>query len=230
MNGTLYGVGVGPGDPKQMTYLAIETIERCPVIAVPAEGREHAVSYKIASGIVKDMEEKEYLNLSTPMTKDPQVLAQNYEVSAARIIEQLKAGRDVAYLTLGDPTIYSTYMYIHRLVRDQGFPVQIVNGIPSFCAAAARLGVSLADRAEQLHIVPSTYVVEEALDYPGNKIFMKAGSKLSMVKQILLEKGMEGVMVENCGMPEENIYKKVEEMPDRASYYTLILVKEECHD
>lgn len=69
MRGTLYGVGVGPGNPKLMTCLAIETIERCPVIAVPAKGRDYALSYKIASGMVKGLEEKECLNLSTPDRK-----------------------------------------------------------------------------------------------------------------------------------------------------------------
>lgn len=72
MSGKLYGVGVGPGDPKQMTYLAVEIIQKCPVIAVPADGKEHAISYKIASGIVKDMDQKECLGLSSPMTKEPE--------------------------------------------------------------------------------------------------------------------------------------------------------------
>ncbi|MDE6830101.1 MAG: precorrin-2 C(20)-methyltransferase, partial [Lachnospiraceae bacterium] len=66
MKGTLYGVGVGPGDPRLMTYLAAETVKNCPVLAVPADGREDAVSYRIAAGIVKDLDGKECLNLSTP--------------------------------------------------------------------------------------------------------------------------------------------------------------------
>ena len=70
MKGTLYGIGVGPGDPRLMTYLAVDTIKRCPVIAVPADGKGKAVAYKIASGIVEDLDAKECLNLSTPMTKD----------------------------------------------------------------------------------------------------------------------------------------------------------------
>lgn len=230
MRGTLYGVGVGPGDPKLMTCLAVETIERCPVIAVPAEGREHAVSYRIAEGIVKGLGEKECLNLSTPMTKDRRVLEQNYERAAGLIAEQLEAGRDVAYLTLGDPTIYSTYIYIHRLVKKRGYDTKIINGITSFCAAAARLGDSLADRSEQLHIIPSTYDIEEALTYRGNKILMKAGSKLSAVRKTLQEKEMSGIMVENCGMQDEHIYSSVDEMPDQASYYTIVVVKEDSHD
>lgn len=230
MKGILYGVGVGPGDPRLMTHLAVETIEKCPVIAVPAEGREHAVSYKIAAGIVQNLEEKECLNLSTPMTKDRQVLKQNYEAAADKIIGQLKGGRDVAYLTLGDPTIYSTYIYIHRIVRERGYEARIINGIPSFCAVAAKLGDSLADRSEQLHIIPSTYDIEEALAYPGSKVLMKAASKLSSVKKTLREKGMTGIMVENCGLSDEHIYENMSEMPDTASYYTIVVVKESEHD
>lgn len=120
MNGTLYGVGVGPGDPRLMTYLAVDTIKNCPVIAVPADGKEKAVAYKIASGIVDGIDEKECLNLSTPMTKDKAVLDAAYQAAAEAIIEKLKEGKDVACLTLGDPTIYSTYIYIHRLVKAQG--------------------------------------------------------------------------------------------------------------
>ncbi len=230
MKGTLYGVGVGPGDPKLMTYLAVETVKKCPVIAVPAEGREHAVSYRIAEGIVEGLEEKECLNLSTPMTKDMQILERNYRAAADRIIGQLEQGKDVAYLTLGDPTIYSTYIYIHRIVGKRGYKTQIVNGIPSFCAVAARLGVSLADRAEQLHIIPSTYDIEEALTYPGSKVLMKAASKLSVVKDQLKEKEMKGIMVENCGLPDEHIYENVDDMPEKASYYSIVLVKENGHD
>lgn len=230
MSGTLYGVGVGPGDPRLMTLLAVETIEKCPVIAVPAEGREHAISYQIANGVVKGLAEKMCLNLSTPMTKDPEILEQNYERAAGQIIRHLEENRDVAYLTLGDPTIYSTYIYIHRLVRGQGYSARIINGIPSFCAVAARIGDSLADRSEQLHIIPSSYQIEETLDYPGNKVFMKAASKLSGVKHTLQEKHMTAVMIENCGLPDEHIYQGAASMPEQASYYSIVLVKEGTHD
>jgi precorrin-2/cobalt-factor-2 C20-methyltransferase len=223
-------VGVGPGDPRLMTYLAVETIVKCPVIAVPAKGREHAVSYRIASGIVKDLDRKECLNLSTPMTKDKRVLDENYKAAADQITEQLDAGRDVAYLTLGDPTIYSTYIYIHRIVRERGYETRIVSGVPSFCAAAAKISDSLADRAEQLHIIPSTYDIEEALTYPGSKVLMKAASKLPYVKQTLREKNVTAAIIENCGLPGERIYGLSDDMPKEASYYTTVVVKENEHD
>ena len=158
MNGTLYGVGVGPGDPRLMTYLAVDTIKCCPVLAVPADGKGKAVAYRIASGIVKNLDQKECLDLATPMTKDRAVLDAAYQTAADRIIEKLEQGLDVACLTLGDPTIYSTYIYIHRLVKARGYDAKIINGIPSFCAVSARLEDSLADRSEQIHIIPSTSV------------------------------------------------------------------------
>ena len=230
MKGTLYGVGVGPGDPRLMTYLAVDTIKRCPVIAVPADGKGKAVAYKIASGIVEDIDAKECLNLSTPMTKDKTVLNAAYETAANTIIEQLELGKDVACLTLGDPTIYSTYIYIHRLVKAKGYATEIVNGIPSFCAVSAKLGDSLVDRSEQLHVIPSTYDIEDGLKLPGTKVLMKAASKMPIVKETLKRNDLKGAMIENCGMPEEHIYHGVDEIPDQASYYSIIVVKEEHHD
>lgn len=230
MKGTLYGVGVGPGDPRLMTYLAVDTIKKCPVIAVPADGKEKAVSYKIAHGIVENLDEKECINFHTPMTKDRTVLNAAYQKAAEQIIEQLERGKDVACLTLGDPTIYSTYIYVHRLVKARGYATEIINGIPSFCAVSAKLEDSLVDRAEQLHIIPSTYEIEDALSLPGTKVLMKAASKMHLVKETLRQKGMSGTMIENCGMPNERIYGSVDEIPEQASYYSIIIVKDETHD
>ena len=230
MKGTLYGIGVGTGDPRLMTYLAVDTIKRCPVIAVPADGKGKAVAYKIASGIVEDLDAKECLNLSTPMTKDKAILDAAYQTAADTIIEQLEQGKDVACLTLGDPTIYSTYIYIHRLVKAKGYGTEIVNGIPSFCAVSAKLGDSLVDRSEQLHVIPSTYDIEDGLKLPGTKVLMKAASKMPIVKETLKRNDLKGAMIENCGMPEEHIYHGVDEIPDQASYYSIIVVKEDHHD
>ena len=90
----------------------------------------------------------------------------------------------MAYLTLGDPTVYSTYIYIQRIVKSVDMMQRLLMEFPSFCAVAAKLGDSLADRSEQLHIIPSNYDIQEALKLPGNKILMKAASKLSDVKKV----------------------------------------------
>ena len=230
MNGTLYGVGVGPGDPKLMTFLAAETIEKCPVIAVPASQKDHALSYRIAKGMVKGLKEKECLALSIPMTKDRTTLEECYRAAANKLIHCLEEGKDAAYLTLGDPTIYSTYIYIHRLVKEQGYDAKIISGVPSFCAMAATVGDSLADRSQQLHVIPLAYDMEEVLDHKGTKVLMKAGSKLPLIKQHLEKYHLEAVMVENCGLKDERVYTAANQMPDKAGYYTTVLVKEADHD
>ena len=164
------------------------------------------------------------------MTKDRAVLDAAYQTAADRIIEKLEQGLDVACLTLGDPTIYSTYIYIHRLVKARGYDAKIINGIPSFCAVSARLEDSLADRSEQIHIIPSTYGVEDALNLSGTKVLMKAASKMPLVKEALKRSNTTCSMIENCGMLDEHIYHCIDEIPDQASYYSIIVVKEEPHD
>ena len=160
------------------------------------------------------------------MTKDKAILSKNYDVAAKIITDILDRGENVVYLTLGDPTIYSTYMYVHQRVEKAGYEVEIVNGVPSFCAAASRLGISLCERSEELHVIPSSYDLEDNLSLPGTKILMKAASKLPDIKNKVRELDNQAYMVENCCMESEKIYKNVEEFDDKAGYLSLIIVKE----
>lgn len=160
------------------------------------------------------------------MTKDKEVLNLAYEKAASRIAGYLAEGKSIAYLTLGDPCVYSTYMYIERKVRSLGYETRIINGIPSFCAAASRMNESLADRNEQIHIIPSSYDIEQALEFPGTKVFMKAGKKLADVKAMLIKKGItDCYMIENCGMPDEKIYSGADKIPENAGYYSIIIIR-----
>lgn len=227
MAGKLYGIGVGPGDPELVTLKALRMMKECDVIAVPGKNPAESVAYKIALGAYPELDRKELLPVITPMTKDMKVLNEGYALSAKSIEKVLDEGRDVGLLTLGDPTIYSTYIYIQRNVIADGYEAEIINGIPSFCAVSAKFGDSLADRDEPLHVVPASYQVEESLRLPGTKVLMKAGSKLSEVKQALKENGCRAVMIENCGMEDERIYRSTEEIPDTGSYYSLTIVKEQ---
>ena len=262
MNGRFYGVGVGPGDPRLMTILAVETIRSCPVIAVPLHGSERGVAYQIARGMIDDLDAKECVGFHVPMSKDRNVLTEAYQRAAADIIEKLREGKDVACLTLGDPTIYSSYIYLHRIVQASGFHTEIISGVPSFCAVSAKLGDSLVDRGEQLHVIPSSYGVHRslqqtqaadseneddseivgaamheqfahessatlasALKLPGTKVLMKAGAEIGAVKELLRQESCSCRMVENCGMSDEKIYECLEDIPEKAGYYSVIVVK-----
>ena len=82
------------------------------------------------------------------------------------------------------------------------------------------------EKAEELHVIPASYQIEEALQLPGTKVLMKAGKKMAEVKKTLKKLGATAVMIENCGMPDEKIYRGVEEIPDDAGYYSLIIIKD----
>lgn len=121
---------------------------------------------------------------------------------------------------------YTAYIYVHKRVEQLGYDTEIVSGITSFCAVSARFNEGLVEKSQQLHVIPASYQVEEALKLPGTKVLMKAGKKMQEVKAQIKATGNKAEMIENCGMPNEKIYRSVEEIPDDAGYYSLIIVKE----
>jgi precorrin-2/cobalt-factor-2 C20-methyltransferase len=226
MNPTFYGVGVGPGDPELITLKAIRIIQQSPVLAVPGETREASVAYRIAAGAIPQLDQKECICIPMPMTKDKKKLEQSHEAGAAQVAAQLSEGRSVAFLTLGDPSIYSTYLYLQRRIQQMGFATEIVSGIASFLAAAAALDQGLVEQDQQLHVIPSSYEIGDALELPGTKIFMKAGKKMAAVKRAVADRQGQIYLVENCGMPGERICTGAENIPEDAGYYSLVIIKE----
>ena len=227
MSGTLYGVGVGPGDPELLTLKAVRIIQESDIIAIPSDNKKNCVAYKIASGAIPKLEDKEIMYISMPMTKDEESLKKSHENGADQIIEKLKKGKNVAFLTLGDPVIYSTYIYVHKIVLSKNYNAQIISGIPSFCAAAAKINEGLVEKSEQLHIVPASYQIDKALELPGTKVFMKSGKKIESVKEKIKTSNVKATMIENCGMENEKVYRDINEVKENASYYSLIIVKED---
>ncbi len=144
--------------------------------------------------------EQEVLFLPMPMIKDRERLKAVHDLDVCQVAELLDQNRDVVFLTLGDPSVYSTCMYVHKRLKRMGYDTALVPGVTSFCAAAARLDCSLAENREELHILPASYDIEEGLRLPGTKVLMKAGRKMGQVKALLREKELEAKMVENCGM------------------------------
>ena len=230
MPGKLYGVGVGPGDPELLTLKAIRLIKEADVIAVPGKVPEETVAYKIVVQAYPDLKDKVLLPIEFLMTKDPELLKKSHDKGAEQIAEVLKQGKNVVFLTLGDSTLYATYMYVHHRIVKMGYETEIVSGITSFCAVAARLNISLVEQAEELHVIPASYQIEEALKLKGTKILMKSGKQIGNVKRILKETGAKAVMIENCGMPNEKIYNCVDEIPENAGYYSLIIVKDAAQE
>ena len=214
MKAKLYGVGIGPGDPELLTLKALRIIRESPVIALPGSDPKETVAYKIVKGAYPELDQKELLAVDMPMTKDPEKLEKSHQAGADAVCACLDEGRQVAFLTLGDPTVYSTYLYVHKKVLHAGYEAEIISGITSFCAVAARLNMGLVEKAEPLHVMPASYQISDALKLSGTRVLMKAGKKMGQVKEELKAMGAEAVMIENCGMPDEKIYRSADEIPE----------------
>ena len=222
--GKFYGIGVGPGDPELMTLKAVRLIKENDIIAVPGAEVRETVAYKIAVQAVPELAEKELLPIYMPMTHDKAELELNHEKGAKALEAALDTGKNVVFLTLGDPTIYSTFSYVQKRVEADGYETRLVSGITSFCATAARLNIPLTEWNQPLHVQPAVHRLDSELDQPGTYVLMKSGRKMNQVKEILARSGREVRMVENCGMPDEHIYNSVEEIPDAGKTTTISLL------
>ncbi len=218
MKGKLYGVGVGPGDPELLTLKAVKTIAMADVIACPAKGDEPGLAYRIAEKAVPEINAREKLLLRFPMTTGGQ--EQEHLEAAEKIISQLEAGKNTAFLTLGDPGFYSTFFHISGIVTEKGYQAEIISGVPSFCAVSAELMLPLAVGTENVLISSGAYA-----DFQGTQVIMKAGSRLKTLKEKICSQGKSAFLVENCGLEEERIYSGIEAMPDESGYFSTLIIK-----
>ena len=226
MKGIAYGVGVGPGDPEYMTLKACRLIRENEVIAVPGKVPQESVAYKIALGAVPELAEKTLVPVNMPMVRDRAKIDEQHRAAAKLFEGYLDRGKNVVFLTLGDVTVYCTFSYIQHYLEADGYTVELVSGITSFCAAAARLGVPLVEWDEPLHVLPAVHAQETELELPGNYVLMKSASGMPAVKDILRRSGREVRMVTNCCMAGEKRYFSVDEIPDDTGYFSLIIAKE----
>lgn len=230
MKGILYGIGVGPGDPELMTLKALRCLRESDIVILPAATRETCHAYQIAEAVCPEMREKQCVCLPFPMTKDEAVLEAAHEEIYERIAEYLEKGQQVAFLTIGDPSVYSTYSYIHRRVEENAGRAVMVSGVPSFCAAAGVLGISLADNRDEIHVIPGSYDTEKTLELAGTRIYMKSGKRLAELKEMLdvqsAKRPMEVYCVENCGMETERKVYGIENLDSSLGYLTTVIVKD----
>ena len=228
-HGTLYGIGVGPGEPDLLTLRAAEILGRVDVVfAASSSKNEYSRSRDIAAPHLRP--EAEVRNLGFPMTRDKDVLEQTWEQHGAAIASVLDSGRDAAFLTLGDPLLYSTFGYVlHRLksVRPD-LAVEIVPGITSFQAAAAKTHTVLAEAGQNLVLLPGIRDragLEQTLEAADNCVILKAYRNFEAIRDTLRQEGRdrEAVVVSRLGAPEESV-RALEQVRDTPHYLTLVLV------
>lgn len=229
MKGVFYGVSIGPGDPELLTVKAARVLERCGVIAAPRTKGGGTLALDIARQAVS-LEGKTILPLFFPMGRDKEEWRESHRQAAAEIQKHLDEGQDVAMPNLGDVSIYSTFGYLMKLLRENGYEAVMIPGVPSFCAAAARLGTGLVSGDAPLHIIPvSGGSLGPALDWPGTKVLMKAGGSLPEVAEALRKSGQleRAALVEDCGLPTERVCFNLTESMEKTGYYATVIVKEQ---
>ncbi len=226
--GILFCVGTGPGDAGLITVQALNTIKKCDVIVLPAKSREQCTAYSIVKAAMPEIVLHEVICLDLPMVKDADTLQKAQHNAADRIEQQLVAGKNAAFINIGDPTIYATCMYIKFIIDERGFETVVINGIPSFCAVAARLGISLSEQDEEIHIIPSSYDISASFEMKGTLVFMKSGKKMLQLKEFLMTKkethNFEFYAVSNCGMQDERILT-MDDLSGDTSYFTIVIIK-----
>ena len=227
--GKLYGVGVGPGDPELITLKAVRLILENDFIAVPitkaGQSGVDSAAYKIAVSAIPEISCKTVVPILMPMTTDIESIKSKHMDAVVRIKSVLDRGLNLVFLILGDPTIYSTIMYLQAIISSDGYDTELVSGVPSFCAAAAKLGVPLVEWDETLHIVPGAKAKSVDFNQDDNFVIMKLGSHLQEVKRQFTANKMCVMAVSNCGMPNETICRNTDDIQDDSGYFTLIVAK-----
>ncbi|MED4970674.1 precorrin-2 C(20)-methyltransferase [Parageobacillus toebii] len=232
MSGTLYGIGVGPGDPELLTVKAFRRLKEAHVITYPKKQRG---SKSYAQQIIEayfSPAEKKMIGLVFPMTKNMDVLTEKWNETAEAIWEQLSAGRDVAFVTEGDPLLYSTFIHLMKIMKERypNVTIEIVPGVSSVNAAAARLQIPLADGDEQVAIIPARddyEAMKKALEDHDCVVFLKVAKVMGMMIRLLREQNLlQNAAVVTKVTSKEEIIWNIEQLEGvELEYLTLLVVR-----
>jgi precorrin-2/cobalt-factor-2 C20-methyltransferase len=234
--GTLYGVGVGPGDPKLLTLRAVEVLGAVDVVFAAESSKN---DYSLALSIAREHLRPgvEVVRLGFPMTRDPEILDQAWSENARTVGEALDRGLDAAFITLGDPLTYSTFGYLLKTILKQtpDTRVESIPGITAYHAAAARLNQPLAQGGEAVMIIPGINGgdrIKHLADGAENVVILKAYRNFDAICGALEDLHLEthAVLVSHCGLADESISREVTERRGSVPpYLSLLLVKKNGH-
>lgn len=210
--GKLLGIGVGPGDPELLTVKAVNTLKTIKVICAPksASSKPSLALSIVEPFLLRRDDEYEVLEPLFPMIEDKKALNGYWDKAASIITDKLNKNQDVAFITLGDPTVYSTFSYVQRRVAAQGLEVEIIPGITSFTGCAATAGVSLGEKDEIIVIVPKVDErLEHILEYGDTFVVMKTSRHSEDLEEIINreKRDKEIISIQNCSMGDEMVFK-----------------------
>ena len=231
-------VGCGPGDPELLTVKAVNAIKDAQVIMCPTskEGKP-SIALSVISSLI-DESKKQIVNLVFPMTKDKEKLATTWENNAKTLAETVLSGKKVVYLTVGDPYLYSTWIYLHRELETKHpqIKIKVIPGIVSMFTFASKVGISLAEGAEKMAVIPSCYDLTRVKELAKNcdtMIFLKDGRYFDQVVELLRDAGFSENSIFAIGQDldtDQEIVKKLTlgQVTDdvfTTKYFSIMVVK-----
>ncbi len=229
MEGKFSGVGVGPGDSELLTVKAVNAIKNADVIIAPkTEKKEGSVALTIAEPYISDAE---IIYQTFPMVKHFEESKEIFEQNTNQILNFLRAGKNVAFLTLGDPMFFSTYIYIYKLLKNSGADIETIPGIPAFLAIASHIGRAAAYGNDIITIIPATAQKEkivDALKVSDSAVLMKVYKNFSDVVDMLDAENMidEAVLISRYGLDDEKIFYEIRaHKDDKLNYLSTILTR-----
>lgn len=231
MKGKLYGIGVGPGDSELMTVKAARIVGEADIIITPkTEKKDGSVALQIAQPYIK--EHTEIVPVVFPMVFNENAMSEAWIDTKNIIVSFLEQGKNVVFLTLGDPMFYSTYMYVFRLIENTGYEIETIPGVTAFCAIGAHLGYPIVEKEEVLAIIPATAPKEKidaVLAVADDAVIMKVYKNFEEVQQTLVKHDMadDAVMISRVGLADETVHKDLHKMDPKTelNYLSTILAK-----
>ncbi len=229
----IYAVGVGPGDPELLTRKAERILRSVPVICAPTAGPgESSYALSIIEPLI-DPRRQEVIIQVFPMRKDQDGLDEYWETAAATVAERVRAGSDVAFITIGDPFIYSTFLYLYRILRGKypDIDVEVIPGISSINAAAIAAGFPLGQASERIAVIPAAFKetdLRHILENFETVVLMKVSRAFDGIYALLKEMGLEhsAAFVSRVGTREEEVVFDLEQLLGRKlDYLSLLIVK-----
>ncbi|MGL6294381.1 precorrin-2 C(20)-methyltransferase [Eubacterium aggregans] len=235
MKGTFYGLGVGPGDPDLITVKSLKILQGADVIVTPTKKiGKPSIAYRIVESHIP--QGTEVIEMNFPMislSEERETLQKQWAENADAIEVMLKDGKDVVFLTLGDPIVFSTYSYIMEFLVERDIEVVTLSGIPSFCNLAAQVGIPMTQGEESLGVVAMTQPMEEIraiLDAHKNIVVMKVYADNAKLAEELKTRGLEKqfILVSNIGMDTQSVVRDIEVLAGKIPYLSTVLIKKDC--
>lgn len=227
----LTAVGVGPGDPEMITLKGVRTIREADVIIAPkAEEGGDSIAGRIVAEYI-DLTRQELIEQVYPMRLDQNSLASFWSQAASEVAALVKQKKQVVFVTLGDPMLYSTFLYLQQHLKELApeLPVEVVSGLSSIHAAAALAGLPLALADDRLAVLPATFEddrLRQTLEEFDTVVLMKVGRVFARVRDLLTELNLkqQAVYVRQVGLPGQQVFHDLDLVGEEDRHYLSMII------